>query len=57
MSGIPFDVYTMDLLEEFRQKERKKYEKLLETERILTWLMNIFQITRDEATAYVNKNA
>ena len=64
MGRVPFDVYTMDRLEWFRQEEREKNilasireyqnDKIGE-EKILIWLMNIFQLSYDEATAYIQK--
>ena len=41
MGRVPFDVYTMDRLEWFRQEEQKKYKKQLAEERtssILTFI-------------------
>ena len=61
---MALDVYTMDRLEGIRQKEREKnilssirqYRKdKIDAEKILVWIMNIFHLSHDEATAYLQK--
>ena len=65
MGRVPFDVYTMDRLEWFRQEEREKniltfirafQRNGFSVENIVKVLMESFQLTHDEANSYMEKS-